>query len=411
MEKQQKIHRAWIMAAAGTIIFICNAGMCNNVLPTYLPFLKDIGYTGTQTSFLITLRCGLSFVGTMVAPPLYKKISLKAGVVGGSLLVCLAYVLMALAKSYALLILAAVLLGFCYGACGIMPVSILMTNWFRKKRSTGQAIAAAGSGVSALVFPGLITAIVAKKSLTVSFFTTAAIAALIALCSLILIHDRPEDVGLTPYGDGEAAEEKKKKVLKGRDLPVSINRFFIISVFLLGAASMACYSHKAILFTTTGHLKSLVAVATSVSGASLIVGKIVYGSLADRFGSKKANIFSLSIILVSTLLCALSTGSNLLMFAGVFTSGFGFPPCSVGIAIWAGDFGSPEKYAGNLRNYQMAYSLGGFAFSTFPGTVYDKCGSYIPAYYIITGMFALFFAILLYVYRVSERNEAKQENA
>ena len=53
---------------------------------------------------------------------------------------------------------------------------------------------------------------------------------------------------------------------------------------------------------------------------------------------------------------------------------------------------------GVIKNFQVAYSLGGFAFNIVPGTLADLCGSYVPSYLIMLGFLLVCAAITLTTY-------------
>lgn len=402
MTDRRKIHYGWVICLVGTLIFIGNCGFATNVMPAYFPFLKDAGYTGTQTSFLVSIRCGFSVLGTFLGTAFCRKVSIKADLLMAAVLSVVGYVLMAAASAYWYYIVAASLLGLSQGAGSMIPVTLLVFNWFSSRRATAMAIGAAGSGVSAFIFPPFITSLVKKFGLSLSFFMTAGIAALVLLIILLLVKDTPEQMGLMPY-DGGKPEKKKIKPVNTYDIPRKLEIAFLAAMVIFGAASMASYSHYSILFTTNGYTKELAALAVSFNGAILILGKVSFGAVADRIGGRKASFLYMAILIVGISLCCFCTGSVFLLFLAMFLSGFGLPPASVGLSVWADDFATADKRSSLLRNLQMCYSVGGMLMSTVPGSIYDLSGSYVPAFVLNTGLMLVFTGVLIFLYRKKDR--------
>lgn len=84
-----------------------------------------------------------------------------------------------------------------------MPISLLIGRWFHARRGLAFGIGTTGSGIATIVMPPLITTLIEKRSLSFAFYTEAAITALASLLILLLIRDRPEDLGMLPYTAGE----------------------------------------------------------------------------------------------------------------------------------------------------------------------------------------------------------------
>ena len=73
------------------------------------------------------------------------------------------------------------------------------------------------------------------------------------------------------------------------------------------------------------------------------------------------------------------------MFAGTALYGAGVSLSTVGLSIWAGDFGGEEQAAQLVQRFQLCYGIGGLGLSTMPGMFADWTGSYAPAYLVLLG--------------------------
>ena len=403
--EMKRFHYSWLVCLAGALLLLCNSGMPANVLPVYLPFLEEIGYTGTQTSMLITIRCFAGVVAMFGVTKYYEVLSLKMGLMLCCGLVSGAYFLMSTAQSYAAYVVGAAMLGVSYGLGAIVPVSLLMNRWFYRRKATAIALSAAGTGLSAMMMPPLITHMAEKFSLRTAFCTAALLAIGILLVVLAVVRNDPGQMGLKPFGADDGKEDTKKERVYTRrcDLPKKIQLLFFGGMVLFGGASMASYSHYAVLFTTGGHAKEIAALCCSLQGGILIGSKFAYGVIVDRIGGKRTSLIFMCILILGSTCCALSPGSAVFMYLGSILSGIGIPPASVGISVWAVEFSTDETYARVLRNSQMCYTLGGLLMSTLPGLIYDTTGSYANAYFLFTGILVVFTMIVMSVYAYVRR--------
>ena len=65
------------------------------------------------------------------------------------------------------------LAGVSYGLGAMLPASILMLRWFLSRRGTAIGICAAGTGISAVVFSSILSALIERFSLRVCFYFEA----------------------------------------------------------------------------------------------------------------------------------------------------------------------------------------------------------------------------------------------
>ena len=257
----KRFHFSWVVCLAGALILLCNSGMPANVLPVYLPFLEEIGYSGTQTSMLITIRCFAGFISMFAVTKYYEVLDLKRGLMLCCGVVSAGYFLMSTARSYTVYVIGAAMLGVSYGLGAIVPVSLLMNRWFARRKATAIAICAAGTGLSAMFMPPLVTAVAENVSLSAAFRATGALAIAVMVIVLLVVRSDPAQMGLTPFGaQAEGEEVKKERVYAHRyNLPTHVKWIFLAGMILFGGASMASYSHYAVLFTTGGHPKEIAA--------------------------------------------------------------------------------------------------------------------------------------------------------
>ncbi len=102
------------------------------------------------------------------------------------------------------------LAGVSHGLGAMLPASILMLRWFSSRRGTAIGICAAGTGISAVVFSSILSALIERFSLRVCFYFEAFVSLLAAIAVFLLIRETPEACGLAPYGTSEETSSSEK---------------------------------------------------------------------------------------------------------------------------------------------------------------------------------------------------------
>lgn len=143
-----------------------------------------------------------------------------------------------------------------------------------------------------------------------------------------------------------------------------------------------------------------VARAYSVSGAMLMLGKIAFDALSNRVGRMWSTMIFCTILMVSlTMFLFLGSRSILLAFVSFALFGVGLAVYMVGIFIWTQGFALGVNRKQMLYRFQLSYAVGQLTFSTVPGIVADRTGSYIPKYTVFLGTCAFASAIVMFTYQ------------
>ena len=76
----KRLHYGWAVCLAGTLLLFITMGTVSNGFSIYLPYiLEQHGFTNSQTSFLVTLRCLVSFLAMLGIGVYYQKVSIRMG--------------------------------------------------------------------------------------------------------------------------------------------------------------------------------------------------------------------------------------------------------------------------------------------------------------------------------------------
>lgn len=399
-------HYGWVVCLAGTLLLFITMGTVSNGFSIYLPYiLAEHGFTNAQTSFLVTLRCLVSFLAMLGIGVYYNKVSIRVGTGFAALCAGLAYWLYSIAETYPVFCIGAAVSGLSYGLGSMIPVSILMNRWFVEHRALALSICASGSSIATILLPPVTTALVERLSMETAFRIESLAIFLLAGAILLVLRSSPAEMGLEPYGGlpAQPVELPRSEERSFGLTPAMWGLMGAVSLFM-GALANPGFSHLTVLFTSEGFDSAVVAAIMSGTGVMITLGKILYGAVTDRVGGCRSSMIFGGLLLGGHLLCCLVFLRSVpLCLATVLLLGVGYPIATIGPSVWAGDMCSQDQYPKTLRRFQVIYAGGALAFSSVPGILADHLGGYIPAYLLFSLMLALALCFLGVSYRRSRR--------
>ncbi len=398
-----KIHRGWYVCAGTTIMFFATTGILANAFTVFQPYIiKQNNFTNTQGSALLMLRNFMSLVLMFFIIKLYDKITLRTGMTASVLISALCCLLYSQAQSFYVYCFAALLAGAACTLGGMLPASVLLVKWFNSHRALVIGICSAGSGVASIVMPAILTNIVETYSLSAALLTLTVLEIVLAVLVYLLICNSPEEVHLTPVSDAKPLDE----ALPGKDNAIDVAadyahfKIMLLAIFLVGTTNSSAYCHIAVLYKTEGFTAMTIALGLSIIGVTLTIGKCLYGEVADRIGTYRANWIFFSLFILGLFLAALAfIPSTLLFLTSMALMGIGFGITTLGTSLWAGDLSTVQSYGNTLRKFQIASWVGSFSCSMLPGVIADICGSYVPAYFGLVVFTIIGFLLIQKTYK------------
>ncbi len=215
-----------------------------------------------------------------------------------------------------------------YVTAGPIPNQVLISRWFDRWRGRAMGLAYVGAGVGGAVAPILAQFLVSHIGWRGAMHViSAGILLVLVPISLLIIKNRPADLGLRP--DGQKAGENQpppttaegrllalREVLKTRD-------FWLIALgsFLSVGAIGGIIQHFVLFLRDRNFAPEKAAGVMSFLLISSILGRLVMGWLADRIPKKYVMLLAFSA--VAAAIPVLYAG-NLTKLVYVFAFVFGF---------------------------------------------------------------------------------------
>lgn len=383
-------HRAWLVCLGGALAMFAVMGLGVNVFSIYQPeIIRLNGFTDAQGSWITTTRSLFILATLLCVNQLCARFGLRRVMSAGVLLVGLSCLCFAFADRFLLYCAAAALTGVGYCLAGMVPISLAVGRWFQDRQGLALGLASAGSGVSTVFAPVLLTGVVKEQGITAAFLWEGAVMFLCALLVWLLVQDAPGAAG--PYRRPGSVPGPDKRS-GGAGLSGSQWTLLLLAALFVGATGGPGFSHLTMLYTSSGYSSLFVAGLLSYLGAMISLGKIVCGQVYDRLGGLGGNRFAFGTLLLALALCTLApVGGVLLPVLAITAFGLGLSITAVSPARWAGDLCA--DFESGVRSITLAFTAGMLVFGPLPGLLADWLGGYVPAY-------AAFFALLLAAYLI-----------
>jgi predicted MFS family arabinose efflux permease len=204
-----RVHYAWVVAGVAFATLVAAAGFRAAPGPLMVP-LHEGGWSIVTMSAAVSVNLVLYGLTAPFAAALMERFGLRRVVSGGLLLITAGAGLSVFAQAAWQLVLTwGVLIGLGTGSMALVFAATVANAWFVKRRGLVMGILTAGGAAGQLVFLPLVAHLVEATNWQIASLLIAAAALSVLPLVLVLLRDRPADLGLTPYG-GDALVEPSR---------------------------------------------------------------------------------------------------------------------------------------------------------------------------------------------------------
>ncbi len=358
------------------------------------PIIADTGMSRTEISTLYAggtfVSAGMVMIVSRIADRRGPRLTLA--LVGfGFGLACFG---MAFASGWLLFSLAlASLRGLGQGA---LPVNgtLLIAQWFVRRRGRAMAIAGLGGAASTALLPPLARLLIEGIGWRASYATFGVIIWLVVIpVALLLVRNRPEDIGLHPDGAdapplGEAVAGTARGLPDRR--PVLTSRMFWMLALPMSVPSLvdtALIFHQTSIFDERGLSATIAASAFAPMAIASAASGFLTGFLIDRIGPRVLYAIALTIGLTPALLVQVISEPWMAFGYGlIFGIGSGMT-MMVSRVVWAYYWG--RHGLGRVQGSAMMVTIVGSALGPLLlATMRDRSTSYTPALLLMLSLVA-----------------------
>lgn len=418
MEKK-KLFYGWIIVAAGILCMAVTVGVNNCASQFVKPVCADLGFSRQQMNANQTVVALGGMLLSLFSGKFYARFRLKSVLCVGSVAMGLSVFAYSAVSSLPLFYLISAVLGVCNAMITVIPFSIIIGNWFRKRYGLAIGLAFMGSGVGGMVLNALLGQWIPALGWRASYRLLAGIMlAVLVVCTFFVIRIHPSELGMEPYGaEGETALGQQKQggeegaLLRDEGVllkdALRTSRFWAI-VGCTGVISIAINvlnQSVAPHLNDVGYSVAFSAGVVSAGYAGLAIGKILLGQLFDRIGNMASTLIAGGALLLG--LAGLAFAQALPMLTAIVVGvGLGCAFGSVAYPIITRSLFGPRDYSAIYGVVVAASNCGGIIAPIFSGGIFDRSGSYVPAFFISMGFGLVGIAVYVYQFaRMGKRGK------
>lgn len=412
--KIKEIHYGWVVMLGCNLLYFYGVGLTTGTFAIFLPSLiKEMKLSSTEASSILSIISTTGILFMLIVNRIFKKYGIRNTVFICGLLISVGNYLFSKSNSLIDCYLAAFIVGIGYGCCSIIPVSILITRWFNKKRGSAIGIAYSGSGLAVIIFSPILTYIIMTYGIRESFMFQSICVAIMALVVFILIRNYPEDKGLLKYGYINEIINETDKVIEMNNFSIGRNIYFsadyfkmIVISFAIGMAVQPTVTHLPSFLISIGYKPYLAMSIISIYGFSMVIWKTLYGMIIDKLGSNVTNFIVFPLWIVTIAFSVFVNKSLVCVYIFLIIIGIGPAIATVSLPIWVGDIFKNDTSSSLLVSIQIIQNLGSSFGMIMMGFLFDLTKSYRISFIIVIILSLIAFNNIKQLYRKAKINNS-----
>jgi MFS family permease len=386
-------HGWWIVLVAAIGLFTSYGPILSFTFGVFLKSLsQEFGWSRAQISLAfslstLTLSGILPLIGKLVDRFGARKVIVPSVLFFGLGVMSFSLLSASLWHFYAIYLL----LGLVGGGTTPLPYASVISHWFDKRRGLALGLAMVGLGLGTFIMPSLAQVLITHVGWRYAYILLGLMVIVIAIPVVgLFLEETPQMLGMEPDGEtaahaGAARPRSQEYGLSGREawrtgaFWLMLGGFFLVSTGVHG-----CLIHLAPLLTDRGISAQNAALATSLLGGSVLLGRVGTGYLLDRFLTSSVAV---------CFFCGAALGIFLLLSGAAGCLAF-VAAVLVGLALGAeGDlmaYGVSRYFGlhafGEIYGYALAaFGLGAVVGPLLMGMSFDATGSYRLALTVLGG--------------------------
>lgn len=414
--RKSKIHYGWFVVLASFLIMSVGFASVYNCASLFVkPITEDLGFSRSQFNVTMTIRAACQVAVSLLAGKIFRPgrllLIMKAAtlvLIGSFLMYSFAHTLL---EFYVLSVLVAVALSL----ITVLPISIILSNWFETGRGGALGLAFMGSGVGGMILSALTGMWIEDFGWRIAYQILTVLMVIFVIPSVFLILKvKPEDIGLKAIGASTTVgAETKAEVMHGLTLAQASHR---VSFWALNIASvLMIVAINALMMNVAPHLADIgYSISFSANVVALVMGSLAFGKfflgkLFDGIGLQRTVIIAglaNILALVGMVLAPNYLGLALtILFVGVGCAYATIAPSVLTIEMYG-----RRDYNAILGILTAVGSMGSVIGPIMTGIMYDASGDYYSSFMLSIVFCVIALAIYTGIF-LHQRRSATQLTA
>ena len=392
-----KRYYPWLMAMMGLLVLMVSNGLTITGITAFdESLLKEFEWSRSALKFrdLLTL-----IIAGLLAPWLgavIDRVGPKRLILAGTLLLAVLYFAYSRITNISHVYLIHIGFAAVLVAAGLNVAVIMVSQWFVTKRGTALGITLIGTSLGGVILPKLIVAMLPVMGWREAFMWLSVVP-LVLFVLVLLVVRTPAQMGMQPYGDGQTTGSAGEASSDLPDISYSAalrTRTFWALALVAMATFYSILSVSAHLFLHMRDMQFEPAVAGQAMAVMFglgMVGKFLFGFLADYFKPKRVFLLNLAIMAAGSFLLA-TLNPGLIWYALVlFGLGWGGLYTMIQLlAVNAFGLSSAGKILGTITLLDAITAGLGIWVTAL---LFDHFGNYQVAFNLLCGLIVVAFII------------------
>jgi MFS family permease len=403
----------WVIVGTALATMLVAYGIWWSFSLFYVQILKEFGWSRGDTATIFTVGSIVYGFGSLVAGALVDRLGPRKLFPLACVLIAIGCLICWGAKAlWHFYVAYGVFMGLGVICAGFVPMAVILSNWFVRKRGAALGVALIGN-IQPPLLAVPIQQLIATFGWRDSYAILGAIAFLvIAPLTAWLMRTAPKDIGVEP--DGLPGQEDHRPTRRSSEQrqpryriqivnqewaetdwtlgrAVKTHQFWLLCAMMgaMGIGAGMIMHHLVAMALDVGHSAALAAFVFSLAGVCAIMGRLG-GFFSDRWGREVVFIIMGFFFILSSLslLTMIHSGAAwpLYLYALAYGLGAGLSSPTFGAA--AADLFIGRGFGAILGFINISYGIGQGVGAWAGGAIFDKTGSYSLAMLTAVPLFA-----------------------
>lgn len=399
----KKIHYAWIIVGVTCLVLLSSAGIRATPGILMVPLEEEFHWSRATIGFAVSVNLILYGCIGPFAAAVMERFGIRRTVLLALVMVGLGVASTSLMRyPWQLILMWGVLVGAGTGFLATVLSATIAAHWFTARRGLALGILSGGSSTGQLIFLPVMANITAAYGWRTTVLTAAGVLCVVIPLVALIMRDRPQDIGIAPYGETGAPEPVKQAEgnplalafdalrvgVRSRDVWIIASTYFVCGASTNGLIGThlipACIDH--------GFTEVTGAALLATMGVFNFIGTTSAGWLSDRFDNRRLlcmyyGLRGLSLFYLPFSFVDFYTMSFFAVFYGLDW----FATVSPTVRLIANAVG--REKAGMVYGWAfMCHQLGGASAAFFGGVFRESFGGYTQAF-LLSGTLCLIAAV------------------
>ncbi len=396
-EKRTGFFYGWTIVACASLTLLVSNGMTISGLTAFdESLLKEFGWSRGGLKFRDLIQFALGGLLAPFAGALADRFGIKRLIMTGAALLTLCFGAYSQVSSLPMLYGIHVIIAAVLSLAGLVVTVLLVSRWFVKRRGTAIGLALVGTSLGGVLLPPLGAELIARWGWRNAFLIEALIPLGLLVVIGVLVKDSPLDMGLRPLG-ADSMATSPSTALSGMTYGAALRTktFWAISLCAMATfySILGVQSHLVLHLRGLGFSPAAAAFGLSLMYVAGLVGKFLFGYLADILDRKMVFVGNVAVMLMGSL--CLSSMNPALFWPFVVLFGFGWGGLYTLLQLLTMDSFGLRAGGKILGTITVLDALGGGLGPWVSGVLFDRTGDYQASFLVVSGLIAVALVIAL----------------